>query len=83
MCFWPVCPSVGDSSVSDSTNIMLRKTIALVVSLTKLHNYCTEEADIASEATFGNSFSIRNNGSVRMVFSDDADMDLPEDLLYG
>jgi hypothetical protein len=64
-------------------NIMLKKTIALVVSLTKLHNYCTEEADIAVEATVGDRFSNWNNGSVRMVFSDDADMDLPEGLLYG
>jgi hypothetical protein len=64
-------------------NITLKKTIALVVSLTKLHNSCTEEADIAVEATVGDCFSNRNNGSVRMVFSDDADMDVPEGLLYG
>jgi DDE superfamily endonuclease len=64
-------------------NITLKKTIALVVSLAKLHNYCTDEADIAAEATVGDNFSNRNNGSVRMVFSDDADMDLPEGLLYG
>jgi hypothetical protein len=54
-----------------------------VVSLTKLHNYCTEEADIAVEASVGDSFSNRNNGSVCMVFLDDANMDLPEGLLYS
>jgi hypothetical protein len=63
-------------------NITLKKTIALVVSLTKLHNYCIEEADIATEATVGDRFTNRNNGCVRMVFSD-AKMELPEGLLYG
>jgi hypothetical protein len=43
--------------------------------LTKRHNCCTEEADIAVEATVGDS--------VCMEFSDDANMDLPEGLLYG
>jgi hypothetical protein len=62
---------------------MLKKTIALVVSLTKLHNYCIEEADIAAEATVRDRFLNQNNGSVRMVFSDDADMGLPEGLLYS
>jgi hypothetical protein len=64
-------------------NILLKKTIALVVSLAKLHNYCTDEADLAAEATAGDNFSNANNGSVRMVFSDEADMDIPEGLLYG
>jgi hypothetical protein len=56
----------------------------LVVSLAKLHNYCIEEAGIAPEATVvRDRFSNWNNGSVRMVFSDDANMDLPEGLLYS
>jgi hypothetical protein len=62
---------------------MLKKTIALVVSLTKLHNYCIDEVDIATEATIRDRFTNQNNGCVRMIFSDDAKMDLPEGLLYG
>jgi hypothetical protein len=73
---------MGDSSVSVPTKHHAEE-IALVVSLTKLHNYCIEEADIATEATVRDRFTNRNNGCVRMIFSDDAEMDLPAGLLYG
>jgi hypothetical protein len=83
MCVWSFSTSMGILWSLFPQNIMLKKTIALVVSLTKLHNYCIDEADIATEATVRDRFTNRNNGCVRMIFSDDGKMDLPEGLLYS
>jgi DDE superfamily endonuclease len=65
-------------------NVTLAKTTALVVALTKLHNFCIDESDVTAPQSIArdNHNGIRN-GAVPLLFSERADMPLPVGLLGG
>ena len=64
-------------------NITLAKTTAMIVAMAKLHNFCIDQGDNASQPTAVDTQHIVLNGAVPLDRSDEADMDLPIDLMYG
>jgi hypothetical protein len=63
--------------------ISLRRSVALVVALAKLHNFCIDVRDASSSTTAVDDLSLSLGGAVPLEMSAAARMHLPRQLLNG
>jgi hypothetical protein len=61
----------------------LRRSVALVVALAKLHNFCIDETDVASSTTAADDLHLSISGAVPLEMSTVAHMHLPRELIGG
>jgi DDE superfamily endonuclease len=64
-------------------NVSLAKTMAMVMALAKIHNYCTDEVNLMLQSTVVDGFCNVNIGAIPMVHLAQANMALPEGLLHA
>jgi hypothetical protein len=65
-------------------NISLQKTIAMVISLAKLHNFCINQAELtSSELTAEDNWNLERSGGVPLQVTPDNVQGIPLQLIGG